>query len=175
MSDVVIRRPRRGEGPELAALYQQSFHRYSRRDVAHDLHRLTSDIVVAAVGGRVVGLGCWDTYVRVNPRGELPGLLADVGPEVRDLLPVEPVVRPGDVVFSALAVHPGFRRRGIASRLVLARMRLATDQGASQVFVHCVDGAGSRELYLKLGFTELLTRDGFYADGAAMHLLFCAL
>ncbi len=143
--------------------------------------------VVAEQGGALVGFGCWTDLH--GPRGIgaqmrswlsalLPaqrGMYATDDPDAafRIEAPEDWIVLParGDRVFSALAVHPGHRRRGVGESLVLARLGLARRDEVRKVFVHCVAGSGSRELYERLGFTPLVTKRRHYPGGRGMTLL----
>jgi ribosomal protein S18 acetylase RimI-like enzyme len=142
-----------------------------------------AETVVAELDGQVVGFGCME---RAGP--DLDVQLRCLAPDVRAFL--EPLAelddanvvieaapgrivtrQEGDVVLTAVAVDPRYRRRGIARALAVARLRLAARSGASQVFVHCVDGSGSRELYEQLGFEPLVRFRRHYSDGTGMALL----
>lgn len=196
MTHVDIRFPQHGEGPALSRLYRRAFEGYRERGSGLGLSQLREHTVVAAgPAGRIVGLGCFQRIDRFDPRGELARLVSCLAPEVRAILdpqvvpegapelPIRihaprgpvPTVREGDMVFTALAVDPAFRRRGVGTALALARMRLATERHARRIWVHCVEGSGSDALYRGLGFSPLLRRADHYRPGLAMHLMTCAL
>jgi len=62
-----------------------------------------------------------------------------------------------------LAVHPAFRRRGLASALVQHELAAT----ARAWFLEVRGGnAGARRLYAKLGFVEIATRPAYYANPA---------
>ena len=52
-------------------------------------------------------------------------------------------------------VAPDFRRGGIGTKFAVERLRMAERSGARSVFVACVDGSGTEEIYQGLGFTEV--------------------
>lgn len=146
------------------------------------------DSLVAAVADAIVGIGCTAPADR-----DLDPLLACLEPSTRRILeplgrhPVfpgepPPVVieapmglqvarQPRDRLFTALAVDDRWRRRGIGRALAVGRLALALRDGATQVFVHCVAGSGSRQLYESLGFVPLVRLAHHYGDGSGMTLL----
>lgn len=183
----VYRRARPGDGPRLLDLYRQAFAHHGgtiRGGMAH----LSGPTVVAEVDHRLVGFGCWHVVRDPATEPELRTMLGNLDPVGRALLGGDtPVALPvrveappglvvelaaGDVVFTALAVVSALRRRGIGTGLARARLALARASGAGQVFVHCVDGSGSRALYEALGFAPLVTTDRHYPDGSGMTLLY---
>lgn len=184
---IVIRAPRHGDGRQMAALYRAAFSdRLPGRDVWPRFG--FDDSLVAALGDRIVGLGCFE-----DAKSDLDPLLDCLAPLTRQLLDplgrnpipgeppalvieapvgVAPVRGPGDRVFSAVAVDRAFRRQGIGRALAIRRLERAVNDGVSQVFVHAIDGSGSRELYERLGFTPLVRFALHYRDGAGMTLLY---
>ncbi len=54
-----------------------------------------------------------------------------------------------DVYFTNLAVHPKFRRLGIGKLLAEKRISIAKDMGAENIYLNCLEGSGSEELYSK--------------------------
>jgi len=57
---------------------------------------------------------------------------------------------------SNLAVHPDYRRRGIARRLVSAGVQMARQRGASRISLEVrAENSAARALYAKLGFAEV--------------------
>ncbi|MFP3853674.1 MAG: GNAT family N-acetyltransferase [Anaerolineales bacterium] len=62
-------------------------------------------------------------------------------------------------VLANVAVHPDYRRRGIARKLVMACLDLAKQRDARELVLQVrYDNEGAKELYRKLGFMELTTR-----------------
>ena len=62
-------------------------------------------------------------------------------------------------VLANVAVHPDYRRRGIAKKLVKACLELAKRREAREIVLQVRhDNEGAKELYRKLGFAELTTR-----------------
>lgn len=73
------------------------------------------------------------------------------------LLPVEG--HPRRWVLANVAVHPSYRRRGIARRLVAACVEWARERGAREVVLQVkAANAGAQALYASLGFRPLTTR-----------------
>jgi GNAT superfamily N-acetyltransferase len=181
-----IRRPAAGDEGALETLYRSAFGR--RGPPGRTLVFQRERAVVAVVGGRVVGFGCYEPA-----KPDLDPQLAALDPESRRFLdPLreledDPAVRVeaprgllvargrGDRVFTALAVDARYRRRGVGRLLAVARLQLALRDGVPQVFVHCIDGSGSRGLYEKLGFVPLVHVTRHYRDGTGMSLLYRAL
>jgi hypothetical protein len=64
-----------------------------------------------------------------------------------------------------VAVHPDFRRRGIASSLTLKALEHARQRGAQAVWLHVRDeNDGAIRLYRSLGFTERARRSTWHAQ-----------
>ncbi|GIJ42389.1 GNAT family N-acetyltransferase [Micromonospora andamanensis] len=62
------------------------------------------------------------------------------------------------VEFEPVGTHPGYRRRGLASAMILHGMQVARSVGATHATVVCLGAPGhpqARELYHSLGFREL--------------------
>jgi ribosomal protein S18 acetylase RimI-like enzyme len=54
---------------------------------------------------------------------------------------------------SNLAVHPGYRRRGIAQKLLLACERMVLEQGYQHIYLHVLeDNNAAKQLYLMAGY-----------------------
>lgn len=63
-----------------------------------------------------------------------------------------------------IAVHPDFRRRGIADALTRRAMQHARDKNVDNIWLHVRDdNAGAIELYRKLGFVERARRTSWQA------------
>ncbi len=64
-----------------------------------------------------------------------------------------------------LAVRPGYRRKGIASRLLLDFIGLFKSKGIAKVFLEVREkNIAAIRLYKKFGFVEAGTRKGYYVD-----------
>ncbi len=154
------------DGPRMRELLMLGFERYGW--VPPSSLRARPDLARAAVAeleGRVVGVG----------------LVAPADPSYRGMAKGAewvtdrpfPDVAEADCALTALVVDPAHRRKGVGRALALARVEMAELVGAQRVFVHCVEGSGSTELYLRLGFEPVLRRRRHYTDGSGMALL-CA-
>lgn len=75
---------------------------------------------------------------------------------------------PWEVHMLSLAVAPGHRRRGIASRLVSSVLHWGRMRGCARVFLEVrVSSQRARTAYERLGFSAEWIRDGYYEDGEA--------
>ena len=64
-----------------------------------------------------------------------------------------------------IAVHPDFRRLGIATKLLKVVLRNLQESGASRVFLEVRrSNLGAQSLYEKFGFTIDGIRNGYYQD-----------
>lgn len=73
---------------------------------------------------------------------------------------------PGELEVLDLAVHPDFRRRGIATALLRRALKEGARAGACDAFLEVrVTGEAARSLYEKLGFLPIHRRVGYYPDG----------
>lgn len=71
----------------------------------------------------------------------------------------------GQAQVQNLAVHPAFRRRGIARWLLLNCLAQARDQGAHSAVLEVRAGnLAAKALYEKLGFEALEVRPGYYRE-----------
>jgi ribosomal-protein-alanine N-acetyltransferase len=74
-----------------------------------------------------------------------------------------------------LAVLPQFRRRGLGRELLRAAMAKAAGMNARQLFLEVEEhNTAARNLYEKLGFSEVSRRRGYYGDTDAL-VMACAL
>lgn len=75
----------------------------------------------------------------------------------------------GDAHVMNLAVDPAHRRRGIASRLLLALIDEALGLGASHLTLELrVTNGAARAMYEKFGFAPVGLRPGYYGDEDAL-------
>ena len=72
---------------------------------------------------------------------------------------------------SGMAVEPEHRRRGVARALAEIRTRAAQEAGARALFVACLLGSGTEQLYVQLGFEEIGDYPDFYEDGSTVRLM----
>ncbi|MEZ4320450.1 MAG: GNAT family N-acetyltransferase [Myxococcota bacterium] len=188
-----VRRPRPGEGGALLRLFQACFAEHGSHP-GHAAGALRGPTWVAALEDEPVGFGCM-MALHGSREPELRRLLGCLSPDARALLEplADPLLAGGateapavrveapaelrielgarDVRFTALGVLPSHRRLGIGTLLARARLARAIERGATQVFVDCVAGSGSRELYERIGFTPLVTKARHYRGGAGMTLM----
>lgn len=70
-----------------------------------------------------------------------------------------------EIRFLNLAVHPQFRRRGLAKQLILQALRLGVDQGCSKGMLEVRhSNQVARTLYESLNFKEYATRNAYYTN-----------
>jgi ribosomal-protein-alanine N-acetyltransferase len=79
----------------------------------------------------------------------------------------------GDVAeLQRIAVDPGHRRDGVATRLLDEVVRLARADGAARVLLEVrEDNAGALAFYGATGFAEIARRPRYYRDGATALVL----
>ena len=79
----------------------------------------------------------------------------------------------GDVAeLQRIAVDPGHRRDGVATRLLDEVVRLARADGAERLLLEVrEDNAAALAFYRAAGFAELARRPGYYRDGATAVVL----
>ncbi len=66
---------------------------------------------------------------------------------------------------ATLAVHPQFRRRGIARQLIIISLQAAAEEGARSALLEVRAGnTGAIRLYQELGFVEVGRRPRYYKD-----------
>lgn len=177
------------DGPTIVEIYRECLR---QRMPVWSQQPIERQVNVAEHDGEVVGLGGF-TVIDTVPYSGLAHLLAAMEPSMRGRLfpyglkayginiEAPPELRitqqRGDWVFTALAVRPDARRRGIGTALALERLRAAREAGATKVFVQTLDAGGSRQLYEKLGFVPLVRMSEVSdapSDATAMSLL-CAV
>jgi ribosomal-protein-alanine N-acetyltransferase len=75
------------------------------------------------------------------------------------------LVQSGEAHVSTVAVHPAYRRRKIATRLLLELMREAVALGAEAATLEVRTGnRGAQRLYQAFGFAPVGVRPGYYAE-----------
>ena len=121
---------------------------------------------VAALERDLFGVDAWSLPVVV---GELAGGDREVVVAVEGdaLLGYVCTARGGEVVdLLRIAVHPGRRREGLASRLLAAVRDRAAQAGAERMLLE-VSAAndGARAFYVHEGFAEIGRRRRYYKDG----------
>ena len=95
---------------------------------------------------------CWVIEVILDGEPQLAGML------VLWLLVDE-------VHIATLAVHPDFRRQGIAGRLLVEALRAAQAEGARRAFLEVREGnAAAQAMYRKFGFEVTGRRPRYYKD-----------
>lgn len=73
-----------------------------------------------------------------------------------------------------LAVHPRWRRRGLASRLLAALLVRAVDRGATAATLEVrAANRAATELYRRFGFEAAGRRRAYYADGEDATIMWC--
>lgn len=78
-----------------------------------------------------------------------------------------------DAHIISIAVHPGWRKRGLAEWLMLELTALAWSQGATEVTLEMrASNVAADALYHKLGFQEIGRRKRYYRDNNEDALLF---
>jgi len=66
---------------------------------------------------------------------------------------------------TTIAVHPQWRRRGLAARLLRMLIRLACERGALRLTLEVRErNEAARALYQRLGFEEKAVLPGYYGD-----------
>jgi ribosomal-protein-alanine N-acetyltransferase len=66
---------------------------------------------------------------------------------------------------ATVAVHPDFRRCGVASQIIAASLEAARAEGARRVFLEVREGnVAAQEMYLKFGFEITGRRSRYYRD-----------
>lgn len=71
-----------------------------------------------------------------------------------------------DAEIALIAVHPSFRRRGIAGKLLDRSLAFSEEKGAENVFLEVrTSNAPARALYESRGFIPISIRKAYYADG----------
>jgi [ribosomal protein S18]-alanine N-acetyltransferase len=66
---------------------------------------------------------------------------------------------------ATLATHPGYRRQGIAKKILTHALRQLMDEGAVGAFLEVRESnSAAREMYHKFGFEETGRRPRYYKD-----------
>lgn len=75
-----------------------------------------------------------------------------------------------------LAVHPDFRRRGVANSLLAALMKEAQENDMTSVTLEVrASNAAAQALYAGFGFDQIGRRKGYYADNSEDALVLAAI
>lgn len=128
--------------------YYETFTPDYIREHVWEPHIKNGCIVVAEADGKVVGVAGGYPL----PEGLEPKIFDFLGP-FEDWLPF-PFEE--TIYMSELAVDEAWRHRGIATRLVLERMRWATENGCTHYTMRTAhEGSNSKPLYEKLGAQEV--------------------
>lgn len=70
-----------------------------------------------------------------------------------------------EIRFLNLAVHPQFRRRGLAKELILRALRIGMDEGCCRGMLEVRhSNLPARKLYESFNFREYATRDSYYTN-----------
>ena len=70
-----------------------------------------------------------------------------------------------EVHVATIATHPGYRRQGIARKLLSHSLRYMSDEGAVSSFLEVRESnAAAREMYRKFGYAETGRRKAYYKD-----------
>lgn len=71
-----------------------------------------------------------------------------------------------ELQITAVAVHPGHRRQGLARQLLDAMLRLGREAGAERATLEVSSANGAAQaLYAGLGFKQVAVRRGYYRNG----------
>ena len=66
---------------------------------------------------------------------------------------------------ATVATHPGYRRQGVASRLLVEALKSAYAEGARSALLEVREGnQAAQEMYRKFGFEVVGRRDRYYKD-----------
>jgi [ribosomal protein S18]-alanine N-acetyltransferase len=69
----------------------------------------------------------------------------------------------GDAHLANMAVHPDYRRKSVARRLLDSILRLALDESCEQILLEVrPSNEAARKFYERAGFIELYRRTGYY-------------
>lgn len=77
---------------------------------------------------------------------------------------------PGEEELLLIAVHPKYRRQGIAYQMLVQLAKDARERGAARIFLEMRENNPAAELYLKFGFEPIGRRKSYYllSDGNRM-------
>ncbi len=152
--EVVIRKARMEDLDEVIRINEVSLpEHYPRWFWENHLRNWGEAFFVAEVGGKVVGYVM--SRVEVGPGYVVEG----------------DMVRKGHII--SIAVLPGYRRRGIGTRLMLAAMKALRDvYGCREVYLEVrVSNEPAIRLYEKLGFRRVRVIPMYYLDGEDAYLM----
>ena len=106
----------------------------------------------------------WSAELLLHWLGHPVGFCVTARDQLHDVVGFGLAILPADQAeLLTLAVHPDFRRRGVATAIIRELNSHAVGRGAeSWVLDVAEDNQSARRLYLSLGFTELARRRGYY-------------
>ena len=141
--DITIRRARREELSVIHEIERLSFKKPYPRPFLESLLILANDLfLIAEVEGRVVG------YAVAVIREEVMGHIISV------------------------AVHPNFRRRGVATALLSELLNRLRSKGARFVRLEVrITNRAAIKLYRKFKFKEVYVIPNYYPDGEACYVM----
>lgn len=109
------------------------------------------------------GEPCWKAmaFDTLLAGGTVAGLIAMQGPEPTGFVLWRVAADEGEILL--LAVHPQYRRRGVATALLRQAVAAARDHGAASMWLEvAVDNPAPIALYQKEGFVEMARRRAYY-------------
>ena len=136
----------------------------------------TAGDVAAVAALELVALGsdAWsEALVEQGISGEVPTVHYLVSRQDGLVIGYVVVSVAGDVAeLQRIAVDPGHRRDGVATRLLGEVVRLARAEGAERLLLEVrEDNAAALAFYRAAGFAELARRPRYYRDGATAVVL----
>lgn len=141
-----------------------------REKAVTDKHRVAEIIDLATADLRRV-------YRRSTNTGK-PGVNAEITPITlvaveADLIVgvVDYCIEPDSLYIRDLAIHPQYRRRGIARALIQAVEEIAGREGKPKLTLSTIKETGNPQIFTRLGFTvvnDILTETFEGADGQAV-------
>jgi len=133
---------------------------------------------IAALEAAALGPDAWSpALVARGVEGTLPTVHYLVVREVGRVVAYAAASVAGDVAeLQRIAVDPGHRRGGLATRLLADVRRRAAADGAVRLLLEVrEDNAGALAFYAAAGFAELDRRPRYYRDGTSAVVMECPL
>lgn len=148
-----------------------------------------NSVMIAKEKDKFIGLGCYDSLDKLFQRKEIYNKIKTANNQnskihnlkstILNLLNFDPKftlpenewhkgVRKNDVYFHTLGVHKNYRKKGIGTGLITARLDFAKQEGKRAVFTYANEN--SIKLYEKLGFTKMSI---FYDGEPRQTFYFC--